>query len=111
MQQMIQLDQMIYNPQTPPQTQQTLIKIREVAADKFRNVLEAFGEPSPERYSDIFLSGVPPTPGAGAPMPGPAGMGAPNPLEGMDMNQLMSGMPGAGAATGGAAPEEPGILG
>lgn len=75
MMQMIQLEQMLV--QSPPQMQQTLIKIRSAAADKFRAVLDAFGEPSPERFSDIFISG-PPITLEGAPEPNVPGAGAPS---------------------------------
>ena len=42
-----------------PQNAAIYDAIQTAAAQKFRSVLEVFGEPSPERYSDVFITGVP----------------------------------------------------
>jgi len=95
-QQMVQLKMMISNPQTPPDLKSMVEKIMTAASEKFRSVLEVYGEPSPERYSDIFLTGVPPSPDesllGGAPASIPPGVGAPPPS-----NQGLPFMPPAAA--------------
>jgi hypothetical protein len=106
--QMTQLSMQIDSPMTPPNLKMTLMKIREAAADKFRSVLEVYGEPSPERYTDMFVSGIPPDVGGGAPMAMPPNaMGVPpgppagGPAGGLppELLAMLSG--------GGAAPEAP----
>lgn len=81
-QQMLQLDQMAMQM---PQLMPTINKIKQAAAEKFRSVLEVYGEPSPERYSDVFITGVPSSISnemGGPPMPG--GEGAPSTPEGLE---------------------------
>lgn len=73
----VQLKQMMTQDPANAQTYQAILT---AASQKFRSVLEVFGEPSPERYSDVFITGVPgpiasdlgvgpPGGGEGAPVP------------------------------------------
>jgi len=64
----LQLQQMA---KQDPQNAATYQAIQTAAAQKFRSVLEVFGEPSPERYSDVFITGVPSS--MATPPPGPPG--------------------------------------
>ena len=100
--QMTQLSMQIDSPMTPPNLKITMMKIREAAADKFRSVLEVYGEPSPERYTDMFISGIPPDTGEGAPVATPPNaVGAPSGLPSGGLPpELLAMLSGGGAAPG-----------
>jgi len=85
----LQLNQMAA---ADPANAATYQAIKVAAAQKFRSVLEVYGEPSPERYSDVFITGVPGSPEVppGPPTPG-MGEGAPGPDELAGLMQLLGG--------------------
>ena len=97
-QQMLQLKELVAKGILDPQTYQS---IAVAAAQKFRSVLEVYGEPSPERYSDIFITGVPASIGASGEQPPLSipGAGTPAGLEGQlspELLQFMGGSNGGG---------------
>lgn len=81
-QQMIQLLGSAGNPATPPEVRASMLEIGKAASDKMKRVLTAYGEMSPEIYTDVFKSMMGGNPNANIPggptgIPGQPGLASP----------------------------------